>query len=285
MNYKKIMIIFIVIIITIISNNEIYSKSVVMRSQEDYNFLIDKLRYIRTPIENFATVKQTKEYREIHSFFRNASEEHFARKFDSSHQKYFKVKKKLIQLMDEIAMEYINRTEEILDSITKQSFDIFIKYSSKSGFAKYFQRAFDPVKEIKTYNSEEYHFFYDLEKIQRFLNYGYKKLNLAKDFYNDPTIKLINNKKRSTSRNLNYIIKNYKGIISLCRISKGYGIEIYKIFKVNQIGDIIRKYQLTRPKIFPIFDDRIPDNYKVDANDNMNLIHSIEEERITKRKN
>jgi len=49
------------------------------------------------------------------------------------------------------------------------------------------------------------------------------------------------------------------------------------------VGDILRKYNLSSGALSPIFDDRIPEDFKIDANDNIRLIHSIEKERLTKK--
>jgi hypothetical protein len=86
-----------------------------------------------------------------------------------------------------------------------------------------------------------------------------------------------------TSKNLEYIINRYIDVIKFCRRAKQYGIEIYKIRRVNQLGDIIRKYDLNQKQLVPIYDDRIPKDYKVDAIDNMNLLYSIEKQKLNEQ--
>jgi len=60
-------------------------------------------------------------------------------------------------------------------------------------------------------------------------------------------------------------------------------IEIHKILKAHEIVAIQNKYGIKGNTLEPIFDDRIPEEYKVDANDNMSLVHSIEKSRLQKR--
>jgi hypothetical protein len=172
------------------------------------------------------------------------------------------------------------RTKEILDSISKESFDILIQYGKSSGLAAYFKRPYDPVYDSKPYNPKNYHLFHNKQRIETFLKNGYKKYKDAVDYYNDPEIKILLKKKNLPSKNLNYIIERYMAAISLCREAKQLGIEIYKIG--------ITQHELEAPEqkparthtlgqfVDPIYDQRIPDKYKVDANDNLKLIHSIE---------
>ena len=59
-----------------------------------------------------------------------------------------------------------------------------------------------------------------------------------------------------------------------------YGIEIYKIFNDDKTGDLLIKYKVTESKIAPVYDNRIPDAYKVDAVDNENKIFSAEKKML-----
>ena len=81
-------------------------------------------------------------------------------------------------------------------------------------------------------------------------------------------------------------IDSYLNIISYCRQAKQFGIEIHKILKVTQTVTILNKYEinLTTMQKYPIYDDRIPEDYKVDAIDNYNLVFLIENERLAQLK-
>jgi len=92
--------------------------------------------------------------------------------------------------------------------------------------------------------------------------------------------------KAKTEKNnydVNYMVDSFLDVINLCRQSKQYGIEIYRIIRKNNIYAIQRKYEsynisITNPE--PVFDVRIPENYKIDANDNIKLMHSHELKKL-----
>ncbi|MDY6935525.1 MAG: hypothetical protein SVZ03_15030 [Spirochaetota bacterium] len=269
--------------IIISTNTDIYSISASLKSQQNYSILLNHLRTMRIVVENFGNDEQKKGYEEIKKLFQDATEEYYGQNFDLATKKFYNVYEELCNIMKKFASIYLKRAEEILDSTAKESFDILIKYGTNSGFANYFKRPYDPIEGIKAYEEKEYHLFHDRETIERYLNNGYKKLGKAKKNYYDPNIELLNKKKKKTTQNLNYIIDRYANTITFCKLTKLYGIEIYKIINMNQIGEIILKYDLRTKHIDPIFDDRIPQEYKRDANDNLNLIHSVEKKRLLKK--
>ena len=260
-----------------------FAVSTAVKAQNDYFLTLSLLRQIRIMVENFGDETTKNKYQEIQTLFQSASEEYYGQQFDSSHQKYYKVKQELVTLTDALATLYINRAQQILDSTSKQSFDIMIKYDKNSTLKKYFQKPYNPVEEIKPYNPEEYHLFFDRETIERYLKNGYRKLQEAKNMYNNQDIVYLKTKNNIKHDELEFIIKQYLAVIDFCRLAKQYGIEIHKMVKVNQLDTIQRKYGLESNKLDPIYDDRIPEEFKVDANDNISLVHSIEKARLEKK--
>lgn len=269
--------------LSLLVSTQLFAVSESVKAQNDYIFTLGVLREIRVIVDNFGDQEHKSQYEAVKALFNTASEEFYAQNFTSSCQKYHNVKERLVVLMESIADNYIKRTQAILDSTSKSSFDIIIKYGNKGGLKQYFTRAYNPVEDIKPYKEEEYHFFHDKETIERYLRNGYKKLEEAKRIFNDSDLAILKKKKRKTPANLNYIIERYTISVSRCRLGKQYGIEIHKLIKSHLIGDILKKYNLTDQALDPIFDDRIPEEYKVDANDNLTLVHSIEKERLAGR--
>ncbi|MCU0821779.1 MAG: hypothetical protein MUC95_04805 [Spirochaetes bacterium] len=257
-----------------------YPISPIMKAEADYKFLLGHLRTLSVVIENFGNPENKVEFDETKALFQGATEEFYAQNFISSYAKYFKVKENLISLLDKVAILYIDRSKEILDSTSRQSFDLFIKYAKDNALAHYFTKPYNPVEDIKGYNPDEYHFFHDNETIESYLKNGYKNLEIAKKIYNDPDLLLLKEKEKKTAQNLNFIINRNLEVILYCRMAKLYSLEIHKIMKINRLGDILNKYRLTAGKLDPICDDRIPEEYKVDASDNAELIHSIEQQRL-----
>lgn len=263
--------------------NNSYAINIAIQTHEDFIFTLESLRNIRVIIENFGNDDLKNQFNEIKTQFSSASEDYYGQNFTVSHQKFISLKEKIIAILENLTTMYIQRTKEILDSTSKTSFDIILKFGNAGGLKRYFIKPYNPVEEKKPYKEEEYHFFHDKATIEQYLHLGYERLQTARNIFNDPDIAVIKAKKRKTSDNIDYIIERYSAAISQCRQSKQYGIEIHKLLKYHQIGNILEKYSLTDKALDPIFDDRIPEDYKVDATDNIKSIYSIEKERLVNR--
>jgi len=255
-----------------------------VKANKDYRLTLGVLRKLSTVIANFPDVDKNKNYDKIKSLFRSAGEDYYGRNFTEAVIKFTTLKKELIAFLNIVAKQYLNRTKSILDSTAKESFDIIIDFGKESSFSTYFHKPFDPLKDVKPYTKKygpkDYHFFKDKTLIETYLKEGYMMYHYSKNIYEDPEIAILNTKKRMTPQNMKYIIERYIFVIQFCRQAKQYGIEIHKIRKLHEISDILRKYNLSGAKLTPIFDDRIPENFKVDAIDNLNLLYSIEKKRL-----
>ncbi len=274
----------IVVIILVFVTNIVFAVSATKKSEDDYKLILYNLRSIRITIDNFGTDKQKEQYSKIQGLFQKATEEYYAQNFFSSQDKYYKTKENLIQLLKDVSDLYISRAREILDSTSKKAVDILIKYDKNTAFAKYFRKPYNPIEDIKAYDEKEYHLFHDKKRIESYLRNGYKKLEIAKNLLADSDFKIIFEKEKKTSENLEYILKQYFSVISSCKFAKSYGIEIYKVININQIGEILDKYDIGLKELIPIYDDRIPEEYKIDANDNSGLVHSFEQKKLSNKK-
>lgn len=279
-NNKKIIIYFIIFFIFCFFITPGFSISTAVKADMDYKSIFKNLHFFTITIENFADEAQKNKFEEIKALFKDASAELYGQRYENALEKYNKVKENLFQLMDPIALVYLKRSKEILDSTAKPAFDIIIKYSKNSTFSNNFKHPFDPFKSTKNYDEKKYHFYYDSEKIENYLYNGYKTLTMAKNSYNDKDFKYLKNLEKKTRTNLDSILKKYIAVITLCRKSKMYGIEIYKIFNDDKTGDILIKYNIKGGQIDPVLDERIPDNYKIDAVDNEKMIFSEEKNKL-----
>lgn len=278
---KKILIISFAIAL-IASGKPGYSLSNAAKSQNDYVFTLNVLRNVKIMVDNFPSDAVNTKYKELQTMFQSAAEDHYGDNFDSSYSKFTKLKIELYKFLESIGQSYLNRTKEILDSTSKTSLEILLKYSKQGGNLAYFKKPYDPLLGVKTYEPREYHLYHDKETIERYLNNGFKKYNEAKNIYEDPELKILKNRKRIQSEHYNVIIEKHMNVIMLCRLSKQYGIEIHKIININDLDKIQKKYNISAAGLVPIFDDRIPESYKVDANDNVKLTHLIEKQRVEK---
>lgn len=269
-------------LIMLLSAGNLHSISPTVKSYQDYGLTMAKLREIRIMVENFGDDALKKRFSELKVQFQEAGENYYGQNFTISTSKFKKLKMEMILLLETIDDLYLKRTKEILDSTSKDAFDNLIEYSKKSGLAMYFARPYDPLKDIKPYDTDKYHLFHDREKIESYLREGYKKYHAAKNIFDDPETAILRQKTTLTTQNINYILQSYSNVIALCREAKETGIEIHRVKNINQLGKSLLKYNTSHGSIIPIYDDRIPEQYKVDANDNMRLIHSVELRKLKK---
>jgi hypothetical protein len=284
-NQKKIAIFVIAFCLVIFFKNNAFSVSATVKAENDYKYTLNLLRKMQTSIDNFSSEEKLSDYEKIRTQFNSAGEDYYGRNFSDAVIKFKALKLNIIPLLEKMAKEYLTRTKAILDSTEKECFEIMVDFDRNSSFGRYFHKPFDPLKDKKPYNDKysaaDYHLFKDSDQIEQYLKEGYSCYNYSKYLFEDPEIALLKKKdKKITSKNLEYIINRYVDVIKFCRQAKQYGIEIYKIRRVNQLGDIIRKYDLNQKQLIPIYDDRIPKDYKVDAIDNMNLLYSIEKQKL-----
>ncbi len=285
---KRIISFILMLLFTVTTKGNLYSISVAELSSKNYRFTTETIRDMKTMIRNFKNADYEKKYDEILKKFEDACHIHYSRDYDSSTAKFYNIKIDLMNLLEEVANNYISRTTELLktSSIENKSLDVFINFGKNNSYNLYFKKPFNPLKDVKPYTKDfqakDFHYFKDAETIERYLKNGYYHLSMAKAQMNDSVIPYLKNKKRIKTFGINYIIDKYLNAIKLCRIAKESGIEIYRISNYHNTGLILEKYNITVSQITPIFDDRIPEKYKVDAIDNRKLLMEIEEERRKK---
>jgi hypothetical protein len=270
-------------IFVILVSTAAYSFSAAVKSSKDYGFTLNALRRIKIMVDNFGDEQMKKNYSDSEALFLDAAEDYYSQKFFGSASKFDKLKRDLISMLVAMGDLYLKRTKEILDSIAKQSIQIIIEYSKDSGLALYLRQPFDPLRDIKLIDPDKYHLFFDRDKIAGNMQEGYKRYEKAKSIFNDPEIVLLKQKEKLPMDSINMIITSYIAVVNLCRDAKGNGIEIYKILNTNELGKSMVKYHIIHSNIKPVFDDRIPEKYKIDADDNLRLIHTVELKKLNQK--
>jgi hypothetical protein len=271
-----------ILLAALLTGTTAFAISPAVKSSQDFIFTLDTLRSVRIMIENFGDDELKKKYSDITALFQEAGENYYGQNFTDSTLKFGKVKMDLILLLESIGNMYLKRTKEILDSTSKDSFNILIEYSKRSGLGEYFRKPYDPLRDIKPYDPEKYHLFHDRQRIEAYLRQGYKKYHQAKKVMEDPEIAMLRKRKNLTPNNINFIISRFSSVVMLCREAKQNGIEIHRTKNINELGKSLVKYNIHHGSIIPVYDDRIPEEYKVDANDNLGLIHSVELKKLGK---
>lgn len=273
-------------IILIYSNAFAISSAV--KSSKDYYYTTKILREMKPMLTNFKTDENQKAYENLMKNFEDATLEYYGTNYDSSATKYYNLKLEIIKVLETVSKIYISRTKEILAATAAENsvIEVFITYNKNSGYSTYFNKPFDPLKDVKPYDdkftSKDFHFFYDSHRVETYLRDGHSNFSDALKFFNDPEIAFIKSRKKIKSDQLNFIIDKYMNTIQFCRMAKQSAIEIYKIKNEFNTGSIQDKYDLKKNQITSIFDDRIPEKFKVDAIDNEKLLYPVELERKKK---
>lgn len=281
--FTAFMMVFIILIYS-----DIFAISSAVKSSKDYYLTTRILREMKPMLTNFKTDENQKAYELLMKNFEEATLEFYGTNYDSSSLKYYNLKLEIIKVLETLCKQYITRTKDILiaTAADNNAIEVFITYDKNSGYASYFNKPFDPLRDVKPYDekftAKDYHFFYDSQKVESYLRNGHFNFNEANKFFNDPEITFFKNKKRITSDQLNYIIDKYVNTIQFCRMAKQSALEIYKVKNEFNAGSIQDKYGLRKDQITSIFDDRIPEKFKVDAIDNEKLLYPVELERRKK---
>ncbi len=266
----------------------LYSISIAEISSKEYRFSAETLRDMKTMIHNFKNGDLSQKYSALLKQFEQVAYLHYARDYEASTAKFYALKLKIMELSGSLAKSYIERTGELLktSAIENKSLHYFLHFGRNNSFRKYFNKPFNPLIDVKPYTKDfqpkDFHFFYDAEKIERYLENGYYHLGKAKKMLADPWIPYLENKKRIKRTEVDYIIVKKLNAVRQCRIAKECGIEIYRLSNYHETGAILDKYNITSHQLTPIFDDRIPEKYKPDAIDNRKLLVEVEEGRRKK---
>jgi hypothetical protein len=237
---------------------------------------------METMMINFQTEDRKKDHEMLKKNFEEATLEHYGHNFDASSAKYYNLKLEILRILEKLCIDYMDRTKELLaaSSTDNKTIDIFIHYSKGSSFFAYFKKPADPVRDISPYNEdfpvEDFHYFYDLKRLENYLKNGHFNYVEAKRLYNDPVVAFYKNKKKILPNELDYIIDRYLYVIRHCRYAKQFGIEIYKLKNKFKSLYFLDQYDLRKSQFTPIFDDRIPEKFIIDAVDNAKLLYPQE---------
>jgi hypothetical protein len=274
--------------VTLFFSNSAYSISVGERSTKDYYFTTKVIREIKPMVTNFKNDDNQTKIESITKMYEEASLNYFGNNYDGASEKFYNLKLELMKFMEELANLYINRADELLKATIEdnKSIEIFLELDRHHGYAAYFKKPFNPLTDVTPYDekftAKDYHYYYDASKLERYLKNAYYHLEKAKRIMKEEDIAFIKSRKKIKTEGIDYVINRYLDVIYLCRIAKESGIEIYRVKNYHSTGNILDKYQIRQDQMTPIFDDRIPEKFKVDAVDNRKLLYPVELSRRKK---
>ena len=239
----------ILLIILLVGHNA-YPISIAEQSSKDYYYTTKILREIKPMIANFRNDENKKEIDTIIKNYEDASLQHYGNNFDISAEKYYNLKLEIMKLTETLSGLYLQRTDEMLKSTIadNKSIEMFLDLDRRNGYASYFNKPFDPLKDVKPYDenftAKDYHFYFDSAKIERYLKNGFYHYHTAKRVHEGEDIKFIKSRKKIKTADINYVIDKYINVITMCRIAKQSALEVYKVKNYHYAGVILDKYQI-----------------------------------------
>jgi|GEM_PF-238623 len=286
-------------VIVLLAPLTLFPKSNATISEEDYQYTLGLLRELSTIVQNFGTEEQIEQYKKIKLYYQIAAERHYSKHFiksvslsgnptpdaniKTSIDLFYELKVDLLEMYASFADFYTLRTKVLLDGMAREATDIMIEYGKQSPMAKYFQRPVDPLRDTKPYDADKFHYFYHRQSIEAQLDSGYRYLQQARNVYKDVDYMYILAKDQKTSADLDFMIEKHRAVIILSRQAKECGIAVYQTLNTHRMDDILRKYDVSITNVirYPIYDDRIPEEFKIDATDNRKLSFNIEKKRVS----
>ncbi len=233
-------------------------------------------------LENFGTDEQKAEYAEIKDGYLAGLSYFLQKKYAGSYSKLLEAQKRLEKLYEQLSMDYIERTNEMLHNVAKQYVDINIKYDYNSELVARYEKTREPPDEKLSYDPKNYHLYYDKYDIYNNINVGYSRLGDAERVrtYAMELEKWYEEGKEMDPSVHSTRIEHYSIAINLCREAKRNVIRAYQLMNRNDIYTVQTEFADNRfaieKHLDPVFDPRIPDEYKVDASDALRRIHANE---------
>ncbi|MDR3238324.1 MAG: hypothetical protein LBT84_07465 [Spirochaetia bacterium] len=287
MNFRKIL--SITFIFFLAFTVEAFSLSPAEKAKKNYQFTLLLIRTFRIPVENFAPSENLSQYDKIKEAFFEARENFYGQNYVVAYQKYATMKADLIPFATDLAQNYLTRTKDLLDAATKYSANLLTDYTKSTPILRDIKEPRNPVRNEQVYKDDytpkTYHLFYHGRIIETYIKEGYSTYYQAKNLFDDPEIEYMKQNEKRSPEDMDYILERYLSIIKLCRTSKQYGVEVYKLYNINDLADLsAQNNNISTINLDPTIDVRIPDKYRIDAVDNRNLVYKGKKEEQTDKK-
>ena len=238
--------------------------------------------FLETVVKNFGQAGQQKAYETVKFQYSRGLMHFFEDDFARSYHTFLKAQKSLEKILEEFSLEYIDRTELILQEVLQTLVDVNIRYHRESGVVDRMLTDIEPPDEKPLYNQKEFHFVYDKKAMTANVDQAYYWLRHARKLRKS-AINLVDHLPKGKpipSRYRNKRIKDYKKVIEICRKAKRNAIRVHQYINQNKGYSAEPSYRenlsFVEKKHDPVFDTRIPERYVVDLNDALGRIHSEE---------
>lgn len=273
---------FLSIFLLIASSSSLYGVAASDKAKEKLAQNREYIVELEVALENFGTDDQLAKYGEIKDGYLTGLSYFLQQKYVGAYNTLLENQKSLEKLYEELSMDYIERTNEMLHGIAKQYVDINIKYDFNSELVRRYEVDREAPIEPISYDPKNHHLSYDKHDIYNNIKVGYFRLADAERVrkYALELEKWYEEDKELDHRVHAIRIENYSIAINLCREAKLNVVRSYQLMNRNDIYTVqteLRDNQFAiESRLDPVFDPRIPDEYKVDASDALRKIHSTE---------
>lgn len=246
---------------------------------------LDLMVFLDIPLKNFKSEELDKDYAEIKKKFRASLTYYYEVNYLESYRGFLETLEMLEKLYEKISLNYIDRTTQILQNAAETIVGVEIEFHKRANKNTLFGRDRIAPKEKQMYDPKEFHFTYTKRDIASNLEMGYNILTDAKMIRQramDVDKFLEEDKELDPDTRLKRV-EYYRGVINLCRQAKQNAIQAFRLINKHEVYKVQEQFKnnfyAKEYNLDPVFDPRIPNQYKVDASDALNRLHS-EEERI-----
>ncbi|MDH4263093.1 MAG: hypothetical protein OEV78_08620 [Spirochaetia bacterium] len=269
--------------LTFVNISNVYSISIAEKAREK---VVENRQFIYSleiPMKNFGSTEQKNDYNAIKDQYMIGLGYFYEGNYVNSYKELLDAQIKLDKLYEKISMDYIERTTKILQELVKSAVEIDIEFNKDSDLVRRFQTDREAPKEKVAYDPKKFHFVYDKRTIARNIALGFSHLGDAKRIRDEAVSfeeKNYEEGQKVDPAIYKYRLNNYQSVIDLCRAGKKNAFNVYQLINRNEVYSVQKDFKGNRfareSKLLPVFDPRIPDNYKIDASDTLNLVHEDE---------
>jgi len=271
-------------------SGSILAEPVSLKAKKKKSELMTALIYINIPILNFAHEnkkdKWYETYNDLQEQYNIALEDYLERNYLESYRRFLSIEIEIEKLFSKISQFYIDRTGEMLKNSARNVIRLNIRYNKKSEIIRRFLTNTEPGFVTSSYDPKAFHYSYDVKTIMNNLELGYRKLGQAKK-ERQRALKLEkyldldkNNKLNIPSSMRRERIISYMNVINLSRKSKKNALYIFQLLRKYEAycmqTNFRENYYYIEKKLDPVFDYRIPPEYRRDASDVISAVYKIE---------
>lgn len=267
---------------------------------------LEQLVYLDVPVQNFGTDDTKAAYQELKKQYSVALAFYFEDNYLEAYRGFLDIQAKIEKLYEQISLQYIDRTSILLQSAIdgktgaeadgsapadgaekpindpKGAVDVEFQYNRRQDVVKRFGHDREAPKEKPLYDTKEYYYAVDKQAIINNLDAGYELLGNAKRARQEAMDleKWLENDKPIDPRMRKMRIDNYKAAIDACRQAKLNGIKAFQLLRRHDIykvqTEFAENFYAVEKRLSPVFDLRIPAEYRIDFNDSYNKLHNDE---------